>query len=169
MKGTLDDPGTSIRLYNRIIAYCTCIIRLVRGSVMTFRSSGPSSPVTMFKLSTTASDMSLITPVTASSGSNTNTDSQLKQSCTVAPAKALEQTHTESVIEELQTFYWWLNADSMRYCMLSLPFELLSLPCLYQSHDGVGDRCADVWAHDDRNCGSNIQHCVKHRTQKPDR
>ncbi len=92
----------------------------VRGSVMTFRSSGPSSPVTMFKLSTTAPDMSLIMPVTASSGSNTNTDSQLKQSCTVAPANALEQTHTESVIEELQTIYWWLNADSMRYWIFSL-------------------------------------------------
>lgn len=59
---------------------------------MTFRSSGPSSPLTMLKLSTNASDMSLITPVTASSGSNTNTDSQLKQSCTVAPAKALKQS-----------------------------------------------------------------------------
>lgn len=69
----------------------TCMMRLVTGSVMTFSSSGASSPGWSWKLVTSRWDRRVMNPVTASSGSRTRTDSQLKQSWIVAAAKALRQ------------------------------------------------------------------------------
>lgn len=62
---------------------------LVKGSVMIFSRSGASFPLRMLKVATTRRVTWWRYPLTTSSGSRTSTDSQLKQSWTVAPAKAL--------------------------------------------------------------------------------
>lgn len=67
----------------------TWMMSLVKGSVMIFSRSGASFPLRMLKVATTRRVTWCRYPVTTSSGSSTSTDSQLKQSCTVAPAKAL--------------------------------------------------------------------------------
>lgn len=67
----------------------TSMMDFVSTSVITFSRSG-ASPLSRWK----ESMMSLVTtykyPVATSRGSSTNTDSQLKKSWTVAPAKALD-------------------------------------------------------------------------------
>jgi len=65
------------------------MMSLVKGSVMIFSRSGASFPLRMLKVATTRRVTWCRYPLTTSSGSRTSTDSQLKQSCTVAPAKAL--------------------------------------------------------------------------------
>lgn len=67
----------------------TWMMSLVKGSVMIFSRSGASFPLRMLKVATTRWVTRCRYPLTTSSGSRTSTDSQLKQSCTVAPAKAL--------------------------------------------------------------------------------
>ena len=67
----------------------TWMMSLVKGSVMIFSRSGASFPLRMLKVATTRWVTWCRYPLTTSSGSRTSTDSQLKQSCTVAPAKAL--------------------------------------------------------------------------------
>lgn len=67
----------------------TWMMSLVKGSVMIFSSPGASWPPWMLKEATTSRVAWYRYPVATSRGSRTRTDSQLKQSCTVAPAKAL--------------------------------------------------------------------------------
>lgn len=68
----------------------TSMMDSVSGSVMTLSRSGASSPVWMLKDLIMRSVSLYRTPVAASRGSRISTDSQLKKSWTVAPAKALE-------------------------------------------------------------------------------
>lgn len=67
----------------------TCMMSCVSGSVMTFSSSGASSPGCRLNMETSRRDSRVIIPLTTSRGNRTRTDSQLKQSWIVAPAKAL--------------------------------------------------------------------------------
>lgn len=67
----------------------TWITSFVIGSVMTLRSSGASSPGRSLKLVTSRWDSRVMNPLATSRGNRTRTDSQLKQSWIVAPAKAL--------------------------------------------------------------------------------
>lgn len=69
----------------------TWMMDFVRGSVMTFSRSGASSPLSRLKESMMSCVSFNRTPVAASNGRRMSTDSQLKKSCTVAPAKALKQ------------------------------------------------------------------------------
>lgn len=80
-----------INVFQELGRHGTWIISLVRGSVMTLRSSGASSPLLSCSVSTTACESRLSSPLAASRGRSTNTDNQLKQSWTVAPANALEK------------------------------------------------------------------------------
>lgn len=66
------------------------MMSLVTGLVMTLSISGASSPGRSLKLLTNSCDKRTMTPLANSSGSRTSTDSQLKQSWTVAPANALQ-------------------------------------------------------------------------------
>lgn len=66
------------------------MMELVRGSVMTLSRSGAFSPVWILKDSMTRWVSLYRTPVATSRGRRTSTDSQLKKSWTVAPAKALQ-------------------------------------------------------------------------------
>lgn len=82
----------------------TWMIESVRGSVMTFSRSGASSPVWMLKDSTRRRVSLYRTPVAASKGRRTSTDSQLKKSWTVAPANALKAQQT--TCEHVARFLW---------------------------------------------------------------
>lgn len=66
------------------------MMELVRGSVMTLSRSGASSPDSKLKDSIMRWVSLYKTPVATSKGRRISTDSQLKKSWTVAPAKALE-------------------------------------------------------------------------------
>lgn len=55
----------------------------------------------------------------------------------------------------------WLDPDETEF----VPLELVPLPRLHQSHDGVGDRRANVGAHDDGDGRFHFQHCDTHRKQ----
>lgn len=67
----------------------TSMMESVSGSVMILSRSGASSPDWMWKDLIMRWVSFSRTPVATSSGSSTSTESQLKKSCTVAPAKAL--------------------------------------------------------------------------------
>lgn len=124
---------------------------LVKGSVMIFSRSGASFPLRMLKVATTRRVTWCRYPLTTSSGSRTNTDSQLKQSCTVAPAKALHGGVCVSVRGSPQP----LQVPLLHQCS---PFELTAVASLHEGHDGVGDRGANVGAHDDGYSRAHLQH-----------
>lgn len=76
------------------VTVSTWMMESVRGSVMTLSSSGASSPVSMLKDSMMSRVSLYRTPVATSRGRRISTESQLKKSWTVAPAKALKQGDT---------------------------------------------------------------------------
>lgn len=128
------------------------MMSLVKGSVMIFSRSGASFPLRMLKVATTRRVTWCRYPLTTSSGSSTSTDSQLKQSCTVAPAKALRGgAHV------------WAGGSPEPPQIpprpeQRSPFELAAVTGLHEGHDGVGDGGADVGAHDDGDGRAHFQH-----------
>ena len=144
----------------------TWMMSLVKGSVMILSRSGASRPPRMLKEATTSRVMWCRYPVAASRGSSTRTDSQLKQSCTVAPAKALgREGRLQGRLEpgDAQTRGSWHegppspNKDRPLTTPPSPP-EVSSVPRLHQGHDSVGDGGADVGAHDDGDGRAHLQH-----------
>lgn len=136
---------------------------------MILSRSGASRPPRMLKEATTSRVMWCRYPVAASRGSSTRTDNQLKQSCMVAPAKALGREATlQGRLEpgDAQTRGSWHggppspNKDRPLTAPPSPP-EVSSVPRLHQGHNGVGDGGADVGAHDDGDGRAHLQHWQK--------
>ena len=144
----------------------TWMMSLVKGSVMILSRSGASRPPRMLKEATTSRVMWCRYPVAASRGSSTRTDNQLKQSCMVAPAKALGREATlQDRLDpgDAQTRGSWHGGPPSPNKDRSLtappsPPEVTSVPRLHQGHDGVGDGGADVGAHDDGDGRAHLQH-----------
>lgn len=84
----LDSRCLNVLLTRNVDGF-TWMMSFVSGSVMTLSSSGASSPGRRLNMETSRRDSRVIIPLSTSRGSRTRTDSQLKQSWIVAPAKAL--------------------------------------------------------------------------------
>lgn len=103
----------------------TCIMSLVTGSVMTFSSSGASSPGCSLKTLTSHWDRWVMTPLATSKGNSTSTDSQLKQSWTVAPAKALPRVAVINSVHQGHSASGWSSTlnNSLLIRFLQLQFS----------------------------------------------